>query len=297
MKVPGRHAGKIVIVFTILCLLLWGILAFIPLIALRSGYFTLRTEDEFERFPKILQQLGTFGDMYGMLNCFFSGAAFIGVVYAIILQRRQMHNQEQESLKSERATALQNRLTVYQNLNDHHRYERDHAGADTLLEARSKGRVRAFAELMANLLRESEAYIRGEDPLSPQPQDYHDHPARITHLAYLYQQERDSARDPAEPFGPVQTLLLELVAEIAALTELVKANPDVQALLLETGHAVNAAVQPGDLLAPESTPECVRLYQIEKSDLAFRTAIEAAASLFPPIDVTLTPPVEPAPPA
>jgi hypothetical protein len=37
---------------------------------------------------KDLPDRGTFGDMFGAVNALFSGLAFAGVIYAIILQRR-----------------------------------------------------------------------------------------------------------------------------------------------------------------------------------------------------------------
>jgi len=39
---------------------------------------------------------GQFGDMFGGLNAFFSGLAFLGVIYAIILQREELSLQRKE---------------------------------------------------------------------------------------------------------------------------------------------------------------------------------------------------------
>ena len=39
---------------------------------------------------------GTFGDMFGAINTLFSGLAFAGVVYAIVLQKRELSLQRQE---------------------------------------------------------------------------------------------------------------------------------------------------------------------------------------------------------
>ena len=39
---------------------------------------------------------GTFGDMFGVTNAFFSGLAFGGVIYAIILQRRELRFEREE---------------------------------------------------------------------------------------------------------------------------------------------------------------------------------------------------------
>lgn len=44
---------------------------------------------------------GTFGDMFGVANTLFSGLAFLGVIYAILLQREELRLQRKE-LKSTR---------------------------------------------------------------------------------------------------------------------------------------------------------------------------------------------------
>jgi len=42
------------------------------------------------------EQRGTFGDMFGAVNALFSGFAFLGVVVAILLQRKELELQRQE---------------------------------------------------------------------------------------------------------------------------------------------------------------------------------------------------------
>lgn len=39
---------------------------------------------------------GTFGDMFGSVNALFSGLAFGGVIYAILLQRKELKLQRKE---------------------------------------------------------------------------------------------------------------------------------------------------------------------------------------------------------
>ena len=39
---------------------------------------------------------GTFGDMFGGLNALFSGAAFAGIIFTIILQRKELQLQRRE---------------------------------------------------------------------------------------------------------------------------------------------------------------------------------------------------------
>jgi hypothetical protein len=43
-----------------------------------------------------MQNRGLFGDMFGALNTFFSGLAFLGVIIAIIIQQKQLQHQRQE---------------------------------------------------------------------------------------------------------------------------------------------------------------------------------------------------------
>jgi hypothetical protein len=44
---------------------------------------------------------GTFGDTFGAINSLFSGLAFAGIIYTILLQRDELHLQREE-LKSTR---------------------------------------------------------------------------------------------------------------------------------------------------------------------------------------------------
>ena len=43
-----------------------------------------------------LSDRGLFGDMFGAMNAIFSGFAFLGVIYAIILQREELQLQRKE---------------------------------------------------------------------------------------------------------------------------------------------------------------------------------------------------------
>jgi hypothetical protein len=109
---------------------------------------------------------------------------------------------------------------------------------------------------------------------------YGDHPARVRNLGNRYEEDRDLVANPDDSFGPVQGHLLDLVEEIAALTELVRNNASVDQLLLEAGHAVNGAVDPGPAMdQPEAGPERVRAYQIEAANTAFRSTVEAVRAL------------------
>jgi hypothetical protein len=61
---------------------------------------------------------GVFGDMYGGLNALFSGAALLGVVVAILLQREELQLQRQEPSETRaelaKSAAAQEELTRLQ---------------------------------------------------------------------------------------------------------------------------------------------------------------------------------------
>ena len=76
-----------------------------PWIAL--WWFPAKPQGDVERIRSVLSQLGTYGDLFGMLNCLFTGGALIGAGYAIVLQWRQLRHQQEEIDRNriERATA------------------------------------------------------------------------------------------------------------------------------------------------------------------------------------------------
>src|SRR4051812_27019606 len=86
----------------------WFLVCLLPLLAIRTSLFKTETKEEVARVQSVLQQLGTFGDLFGLLNCLFSGLALIGVAYAIVLQRRDLLNQQADTHRNARATELQN---------------------------------------------------------------------------------------------------------------------------------------------------------------------------------------------
>lgn len=66
------------------------------------------------------QTRGTFGDMFGAINALFSGLAFVGIIYAIILQKRELMLQrlELESTRVElkRSAEAQEKTIIYQTI-------------------------------------------------------------------------------------------------------------------------------------------------------------------------------------
>jgi hypothetical protein len=77
----------------------WVVFLSLPWVALRA--FPPRTEKEVRRIESVLGQLGTYGDLFGMLNCLFTGGAMIGAAYAVILQRRQLDHQREEMARAQ----------------------------------------------------------------------------------------------------------------------------------------------------------------------------------------------------
>jgi hypothetical protein len=69
--------SKIILFAAICVVLLWGFC-----------WFLLGDKPNDER--------GTFGDMFGAVNALFSGFAFLGVTYAILLQRTELSLQREE---------------------------------------------------------------------------------------------------------------------------------------------------------------------------------------------------------
>ncbi len=79
-------------------LLPWLFFLCMPWIAF--WYFPARPTGEVIRLESILGQFGTYGDLFGMLNCLFTGGAMIGAAYAVILQRRQLDHQREEMARA-----------------------------------------------------------------------------------------------------------------------------------------------------------------------------------------------------
>jgi hypothetical protein len=258
-------------------LILWFALLAAPWIALDKGYLKPKANSDVTDLQAVLGQLGTYGDLFGMLNCLFSGAALWGLIYAVILQRRELHHSHETAEDSRRSTEIQNRIALYQYLAEKRRHEGGKAGEDVLLAARSRGREKAYTELISDLLQELNALAVGERPSTGQRIDLYDHPLRIAILNQRYRKEEDDVRDPSEQFGPVKSLLLELVEEVAALTELNRGNQVAASALLQAGHAINAAIRPQDLLEPEQLDDANyhRGYQIRKAQEAFNAAFHA----------------------
>ena len=65
-------------------------------------------------FADLQENRGTFGDMFGAANALFSGLAFAGVAYAIMLQRAEVAIAREELLSSRAIQKEQERLTQIQ---------------------------------------------------------------------------------------------------------------------------------------------------------------------------------------
>ena len=59
----------------------------------------------------LIEAPGTFGDTFGAINSLFSGFAFVGLIYAIILQQQELGLQREE-LRLQRAEAEATRLEI-----------------------------------------------------------------------------------------------------------------------------------------------------------------------------------------
>src|SRR5262249_37769075 len=77
-------------------LVVWSIVFSLPWLALWTGCFTLKSQAEVERFKSLLGQLGTYGDMFGMVNALFSAFALAGAIISVMLQTRELSYQRKE---------------------------------------------------------------------------------------------------------------------------------------------------------------------------------------------------------
>jgi len=57
---------------------------------------------------------GLFGDKFGAVNALFSGLAFAGVIYAIVLQRQELELQREELRRSVEESSQQTKLFAEQ---------------------------------------------------------------------------------------------------------------------------------------------------------------------------------------
>jgi 5-hydroxyisourate hydrolase-like protein (transthyretin family) len=71
-----------------------GFVAFLPITTL---WFPVLSKDRAERINDQIGRLGTYGDMFGLLNAMFSGAAFCAIYYTLRIQQKQ-HDIEKRNL-------------------------------------------------------------------------------------------------------------------------------------------------------------------------------------------------------
>ena len=67
-------------------------------------------------FLKDWQDRSNFGEMFGSVNTLFSGLAFAGVIYTILLQRHELESQRESQEKSEHLMVLTARLSALNSL-------------------------------------------------------------------------------------------------------------------------------------------------------------------------------------
>jgi hypothetical protein len=88
-------------------LLFWGLLALVVIVWGGFWWFTALGIREPE-------QRGQFGDMFGAVNSLFSGLAFACLVYAIVLQRKELALQREELRLTRQELIAQNRIIADQ---------------------------------------------------------------------------------------------------------------------------------------------------------------------------------------
>jgi flagellar basal body-associated protein FliL len=90
-------------VFVPILLFLWTVQAAMPLLSLKWSVFQTRDETEASRVQVVLQELGTYGDMFGPFNALVSVITSAGVVYTLYLQQKQIAHQQKELEESTEA--------------------------------------------------------------------------------------------------------------------------------------------------------------------------------------------------
>jgi len=80
---------------------IWFLLTAVAVFLIQTGYWYALTK-RIALWP----DRSAFGDMFGALNTAFSGLAFAGVIYAIVLQRRELQLQRRELILQRRELEL-----------------------------------------------------------------------------------------------------------------------------------------------------------------------------------------------
>jgi hypothetical protein len=70
----------------------WFVLALLGVVAIQSVYGVV----VFFQFGPEMASRGQFGDIFGGVNALFTGLAFAGLIYTILLQRRELELQRDE---------------------------------------------------------------------------------------------------------------------------------------------------------------------------------------------------------
>lgn len=112
-----------VIVTIVAMLVLWGSLPWLMTFVLKHYNVQMMSEEGEPLVSEPQQFLGTFGDMYGVLNCLFSGFAMLGALYAIFLQRKELeenHMLQVNAMQSATYSQIMGRLNDILNLEMQH---------------------------------------------------------------------------------------------------------------------------------------------------------------------------------
>jgi hypothetical protein len=127
-------------------------------------------------YAELQPERGTFGDMFGAANALFSGLAFAGVAYAILLQRAEVAISREELERSRAIQMEQERLTqIQQDGLNRQMFENTffklldlfvHLVED--LDIRTQeGRVIKGADVFEEIMRELTARLEDEDGAEP----------------------------------------------------------------------------------------------------------------------------------
>ena len=144
---------------------------------------------------------GTFGDMFGTVNSLFSGLAFTGIIFTILLQKKELSLQRQELIETRKEFQTQNKTlklqrfenTFFQMINLHHRIVDD---MDILLKT---------------------AVIHGRDVFRKRYKELRRSLVRLTTLDHLSTHYLNSYKDYRTDFGHYFRNLYRIIKMVDAM--------------------------------------------------------------------------------
>lgn len=116
-------------------LFIWLVIGIVVIVAL---YATVLIVVTWPISELSISAAGTFGDSFGILTSLFSGIAFAGLIWTILLQRAELRLQRKELVESRRQAVLTRLMTVTQNQISSYRSEISHLQFESIVSPSDK---------------------------------------------------------------------------------------------------------------------------------------------------------------